>query len=103
MEPKNNAELVIARFGGQSALAALIGRRQSTVQHWASTGMIPTQWHRRLLDVARQKGIMLEPKDFTPATRRAPDPATGVSAPWQRPSWRGSRSRVWVSVGLSGR
>ncbi len=77
MQPKNSAELVIARFGGQSALAALIDRRQSTVQHWASTGMIPTQWHRRLLALARQRGIVLEPKDFTPSPVKAPEPATG--------------------------
>ncbi|MBK6561739.1 hypothetical protein [Candidatus Amarobacter glycogenicus] len=30
----NAAERIIRRFGGQSALAALLGRRQSTVQHW---------------------------------------------------------------------
>ena len=39
--PGNPAERVIRRFGGQSALAALLGRRQSTIQHWARTGHIP--------------------------------------------------------------
>jgi len=39
--------------------------------------MIPTQWHRRLLALARQRGIVLEPKDFTPSPVKVPDPATG--------------------------
>ena len=64
----NNAKQIIDRFGGQSALAALLGKRQSTVQHWARTGRIPSQWHERLLDLAHQKGINLEPKDFVTTT-----------------------------------
>lgn len=77
MEPRNSAERVIARFGGQSALAALLGTRQSTVQHWAATGMVPTQHHRRLLALARERGIILEPRDFTPAPVREIAPASG--------------------------
>ena len=61
---KNSAELIIDRFGGQSSLASILGRRQSTVQHWAKTGRIPSQWHQSLLKLAREKGIALEPKDF---------------------------------------
>jgi myo-inositol-1-phosphate synthase len=60
----NPAERIIARFGGQSALGALLGRRQSTVQHWANTGRIPAQWHQPLISLARQRGIILEAKDF---------------------------------------
>ena len=60
----NNAKQIIERFGGQSALAALLGRRQSTVQHWARTGRIPSQWQRQLLELAYQKGVRLEAKDF---------------------------------------
>ena len=60
----SNARQVIERFGGQSSLAALLGKRQSTVQHWARTGRIPSQWHERLLKLAFQQGISLEPKDF---------------------------------------
>ena len=77
MEPRNSAERVIARFGGQSALAALLDTRQSTIQHWAITGMIPTQHHRRLLALAREKGIVLEPKDFTPTELKEIPPASG--------------------------
>src|ERR1044071_3851301 len=58
------AERVIRRFGGQSALAGLLGKRQSTVEHWASTGRIPAQWHQPLMSLARGRGVILEAKDF---------------------------------------
>jgi myo-inositol-1-phosphate synthase len=66
MESKGNpAEQIIRRFGGQSRLGDLLGKRQSTIQHWARTGRIPAQWHRPLMSLAREKGVILEPKDFT--------------------------------------
>ena len=58
------AEFVIAKFGGQSALARLVGKGQSTVQHWAKSGQIPAQWQSKLLEVARERGIALKPADF---------------------------------------
>jgi myo-inositol-1-phosphate synthase len=61
---KNSAEQIINRFGGQSTLAGLLSRRQSTVQHWVKTGIIPAQWHKTLLKLAREKGVSLEAKDF---------------------------------------
>ncbi len=75
--PGNPAERVIRRFGGQSALAALLGRRQSTIQHWARTGHIPAQWHRPLMELARGRGIILEAKDFVTAQSHAIAPAEG--------------------------
>ena len=73
----NNAKQIIERFGGQSALAQLLGKRQSTVQHWVRTARIPAQWHEKLLDLAHRQGIALEPKDFV--APGAPDirPADG--------------------------
>ena len=73
----NSAKQIINRFGGQSALAGLLGKRQSTVQHWASTGRIPSQWHERLLELARQQGIGLEPKDFVSVGPHGIEPAEG--------------------------
>ncbi|HKS90805.1 MAG TPA: inositol-3-phosphate synthase, partial [Tepidiformaceae bacterium] len=75
--PDNAAQRIIARFGGQSALAALLGRRQSTIQHWATTGRIPAQWHHVLMSIARERGIILEPKDFTATPPREIAPANG--------------------------
>src|SRR6478672_3871224 len=73
----NPAERVIVRFGGQSALGALLGRRQSTVQHWARTGRIPAQWHQPLISLARQRGIILEAKDFVDSQPQTIAPAEG--------------------------
>jgi myo-inositol-1-phosphate synthase len=71
------AERVIGRFGGQSALARLLGRRQSTVEHWATTGRIPAQWHQPLLALARRQGITLEARDFMDAEAHDIQPAGG--------------------------
>jgi len=60
----NTAEKIIAKFGNQSTLAKLIGKRQSTVQHWTKTGIIPAKWQARLLDIAKTKGIDLTAQDF---------------------------------------
>ncbi len=73
----NPAQQIINRFGGQSSLAALLGRRQSTVHHWAKTGRIPSQWHEQLLDLARQQGIALEARDFVPEAVPEIRPAEG--------------------------
>jgi len=74
---KNYAEQIINRFGGQSSLANILGRRQSTVQHWAKTGRIPSQWHKSLLKLAHEKGIALEPKDFVTQETVTIEPADG--------------------------
>ena len=71
------AERIVQRFGGQSALAALLGKRQSTVQHWVKTGRIPSQWHEPLMDLAAKKGIALEPADFVSARSPSIKPANG--------------------------
>ena len=73
----NPAERVIRRFGGQSALAQLLGKRQSTVEHWARTGRIPAQWHQALLALARQRGISLEARDFVEASKHDIESAAG--------------------------
>ena len=60
----NPAEEVIAKFGSQSALARLIGKGQTTVQHWTKTGRIPAKWQAELLKLAEQQGIALSASDF---------------------------------------
>lgn len=60
----NQAEKVIEKFGSQSQLARLIGKRQSTVQHWAAKGVIPAKWHGTLLALAEKRGISLCADDF---------------------------------------
>lgn len=58
------ASRVIARFGGQSQLARLLGKKQSTVQYWATTGRIPPKWHADLIDLAQQQGVDLAPTEL---------------------------------------
>src|SRR6478752_7542428 len=78
MEQKTNAaERIIRRFGGQSALAALLGKRQSTIEHWARTGRVPAQWQMPLMSLARQRGVILEAKDFVELKPNPIEPATG--------------------------
>jgi myo-inositol-1-phosphate synthase len=73
----NSAEQIINRFGGQSSLANLLRRRQSTIEHWVKTGRIPSQWHKPLLKLAREKGINLEPDDFVTRDTPVIAPAKG--------------------------
>jgi len=77
MNKINTAEQIVNRFGGQSSLAGLLGRRQSTVAHWVKTGIIPSQWHMPLLELAWEKGISLEAKDFVAKETPVIAPAKG--------------------------
>ena len=61
-----HARQIIEKFGGQSALAALLGKTQSTVGHWAKTGVIPAKWWPTLLQLAKDKSIELSPADMVP-------------------------------------
>ena len=59
MARDDDANQVIARFGGQSALARALGVNQSTVQHWSKTGKVPS-WRREQIErAAAQQGITL--------------------------------------------
>ncbi len=60
----NSAQLVVQKFGGQSALAGLIGKGQTTVQYWTKTGTVPAKWHSKLLRLAQEHGIDLAPGDL---------------------------------------
>ena len=73
----NAAERIIRRFGGQSALAALLGKRQSTIEHWAKTGRVPAQWQTPLMSLARQRGVIVEAKDFVEPQPNPIQPAEG--------------------------
>lgn len=62
------AKDIIAKFGGQTALAALLGKGQTTVSYWAKTGVVPARWQPKLLELAEAKGIALSPADFMAGT-----------------------------------
>jgi hypothetical protein len=54
---RNAAEHVIAKFGGQTRLARLLGKPQSSIEHWARIGFIPKKWHEKVLNLARHDGV----------------------------------------------
>ncbi len=60
----NAAQIIIEKFGGQSALASLIKKGQSTVAYWAKTGVIPAKWRPKLLELAMAENIDLLPAEF---------------------------------------
>jgi hypothetical protein len=60
----NNAQRIIEKFGGQSALARLLGKSPSTVQYWTRAGTIPAKWQGQILTLARERGIKLYSGDF---------------------------------------
>jgi P63C domain len=66
MEP---ADRVIRKFGGQSALARLIGKGPSTVQYWSRAGTVPSKWHPELLRLASQHGVELSADELVGAPR----------------------------------
>lgn len=79
-----HAREIITLFGGQTTLAELLGKGQSTVSYWAKTGLIPARWQPKLLDLAAQKGIALSASDFMgpraiPVGAETPAPRSGVS------------------------
>jgi hypothetical protein len=55
---------VVKKFGGQTAVAQLIGVNQSAIAYWVKRGLIPTKWHAQLLELASQRGVHLTPSDL---------------------------------------
>mgnify|MGYP000259225986 CR=1 FL=1 len=60
----SNVNEIVDKFGGQSALAKLLGKGQTTVQYWVNTGNIPIKWHSEILKLANDQKIDLCPEDF---------------------------------------
>ena len=59
-----NTREIIKLFGGQTALAKLVGIQQSAVAYWAKSNSIPSKWHGQLLDLAPLQGIALQASDL---------------------------------------
>jgi hypothetical protein len=81
-EEQNVAQRVIEKFGGQSALAKLIGKRQSTVQHWSAKGIIPAKWQAELLNRAAENSVALKASDFVVSRAESIDFAKLPDAKW---------------------
>ena len=101
----NPAQYIIGKFGGQTALARLIGKRPSTVQHWASTGVIHARWHSMLLDLARTQNVDLVPSDFVKVSgesSRAAASQLAVAAHTQSGNGQSGEERRPINVAIIG-
>lgn len=68
----NIVDSIVKKFGTQAALAEAIGIDQSTIAHWKREGReIPTRQQKRILEVARERGIDIQPGDFFGDMREA--------------------------------
>lgn len=92
----NAAQTVIEKFGGQSALAKLVGKGQSTVQHWAKVGVIPAKWQGQILQLAQERGIDLSPSDLMPSAKPAREATKQPAIPSAK--WFGSLQMGDVEV-----
>ena len=69
----NKAQQIIARFGGQTALAGTLGIGQSTIAYWAKCGRIPAKWHTQILSLAESNNIPLASEELGPLVMRPID------------------------------
>jgi hypothetical protein len=63
-ERVNIAKKIVDKFGGQSALARLLGKKRATVHRWVKIGIIPTIRQPEIIRLAEENGIGLCPSDF---------------------------------------
>ncbi len=68
----SQAELIIEKFGGVTALArALDHKFPTTVQGWKARGFVPAPQQARVLNAGRELGLDIEPADFFPSESAA--------------------------------
>lgn len=79
---------IVESFGGQTALAALVGVNQSAVAYWVKKGAIPTKWHGQILALAMDKGIQLEASDLVARQASAVSSVSGAILPKKEDSRR---------------
>ncbi len=78
---------IVELFGGQTALAGLVGVNQSAVAYWVKKGAIPTKWHSQILTLAMDKGLVLGAADLIARPRsRSPIPKVPESSSADTPS-----------------
>ena len=64
----NQAERIIARFGGIRPMAAKLGIAVTTVQGWKERGTIPQPRHADILAAAKAESITVDAADLAPAS-----------------------------------
>ena len=87
----NQASKIIARFGGESRLAKLIGISRISVYRWqykrpiGSDGLIPTANIEKIKAVARLEGILIRDEDWLPQVVKYDENAQPVTKITRQP------------------
>lgn len=76
------AQTIIAKLGGPSVVAGVVGIHRTRVSNWqrprakgGTNGLIPQGYHLTLIDYAASKGVTLTAEDFMPVRHvHSPDP-----------------------------
>lgn len=67
-----SAKKIVEKFGGQTALANILGIGQSSIAYWVMKGVIPSKWHAKLLSVGLQNSIDISASDFISSDSKEP-------------------------------
>lgn len=59
-----NVRKIVDKFGGQSALAELVGLKQSAIAYWVKKGNIPSKWHSKIMSLANDQGVLLDSSEL---------------------------------------
>lgn len=87
----NQAQKIVARFGGESRLAKLIGISRISVYRWqykrpmGADGLIPTANIEKIKAVARLEGILLRPEDWVPEVVKYDDESQPITKVTRQP------------------
>ncbi|MFT3848277.1 MAG: RhuM family protein [Propionivibrio sp.] len=80
------AKTVVAKFGGQTALAKLLGIQQSAIAYWVKKGAVPNRWQAKLLQLALAMDVELSAFDIAEDDTGTPAAARTVAGADAAPS-----------------
>lgn len=60
-----NVRKIVDKFGGQTALAELVGVKQSAIAYWVKKGSIPSKWHSKIMSLANDNGVLLDASELS--------------------------------------
>lgn len=69
-------EVVIREFGGVRKLARLLGKNPSGISRWKRRKRVPTACQRRILELARERGVNITAEDLIMGRYLAPESAS---------------------------
>lgn len=63
---------IVDKFGGQTALAELVGVKQSAIAYWVKKGVIPSKWHSKIMSLANDNGVLIDPSELVGSFSKEP-------------------------------